>query len=118
MALRIARRAPISLQDTCRVTAIGDTKYFEKIETLTTRLSTMNKDTGSERLERVMIRLERAKQFVLYIDSEYEDSMLKKNSKLVDSTVQKFFASAHGKLVKQAREVEKSAERVFGKSGS
>jgi hypothetical protein len=33
--------------------------------------------------------------------------------KQIDPVVQKFFSSALGKITKQAREIEKSAERVF-----
>jgi hypothetical protein len=94
-------------------TAIGNEAAFKKIDQFTAEIDGASKNTGAERLKRVQIRLERAKRFQSYILDEYEKSALKKHNYLVDPVVERYFANAQGKLLKQLHDVDKSARKVF-----
>lgn len=94
-------------------TAIGSRKYYDKIKEITDKIFLVSKGTSQERLERVNLRLERSKQFLYYLESEFQSSTLRRNLTMVDSSVEKYFHTAQGRFLREAHKVRRNAERVF-----
>lgn len=95
-------------------TSIGGEKYYSKIKQLTDELAGLTKNTGEQRLKRIKVRLERAKQLLYYIEDEFSNSTLKRNVEKLDPLVASFFESAQGRVLRQAHAIERDAKKIFG----
>jgi hypothetical protein len=94
-------------------TAIGDDDHYQRLRELTEQLESLQAKKGIVRLERLEVRLDRTKHFIKYLQGQYADSTLAKNESILDPAVVRFFDHAEGKLIRQSREILKSADQIF-----
>jgi hypothetical protein len=95
-------------------TAIGDPDSYTRLEALTTELWSLQAKKGAVRLQRMQVRLERAKRFLYYlINNEFSNSTLKSHLDDLDPSVRRFFETAQGRFLRQAHEIERKATELF-----
>jgi hypothetical protein len=95
-------------------TAIGDQDAYQRMKNLTDQLESLQLKKSHIRLQRLQVRLERAKHFLQYIAREFGNSTMRTNLSLVDPSIQKWFETAEGNLLRQTHEIEADARKIFG----
>lgn len=94
-------------------TAIGDAESYGRLKEVSDRLEALQGGKGAVRLERVKVRIDRAKVFQRYLAKEFAESTLKANISLVDDSIGEIFENAEGRLLRQIHEIERNAEKIF-----
>ena len=95
-------------------TAIGEVDVYERLRALTEQLEGLQGKKSSTRLERLNVRIERAKRFQQYLKQEFLRSTLKGSLLSMDPAIERYFESAEGKLLRQVHDIQDNARQIFG----